>query len=267
MIKSIYFLDENGFLLYSKNFMKEKYDENILIGFFSSIANFSREALGGLVKNVDLGENNKLILIPNSEERILGATVVSTNDNNDLVTLIVKNIMQDFIDSYSPDYDLETIYPDDMERIINNNLRGKIMPSPRIKLLLSWLIVGFLCYFLILLSINVTSFMYTSFNLNRFFTPEQLFTRFMPILILLSTINIIILFLLPNLILGFLSLNWKIATLNSFIYLGITITLYFYSTEPNFAYIIVGHLPLSLIFSLFFLFIGTRYSSKMFLKR
>jgi hypothetical protein len=247
--------------------MKEKYDENVLIGFFSSIANFSREALGGIVKNVDLGENNKLILVPNSEERILGATVVSTNDNNHLVTLIVKNIMQDFIDSYSPDYNLETIYPDDMERIINNNLRRKIMPSPRIRLLLSWIIAGFLCYFLILLSINVTSFMYNYFNLNRFFTPEQLFTRFMPILILLSTINISILFLLPNLILGFLSLNWKIATLNSLIYLGITITLYFYSTEPNFAYIIVGHLPLSLIFSLFFLFIGKRYSSKMFLKR
>ena len=267
MIKSIYFLDENGFLLYSKNFMKEKYDQNVLIGFFSSIANFSREALGGIVKNVDLGENNKLILVPNSEERILGATVVSTNDNNHLVTLIVKNIMQDFIDSYSPDYDLETIYPDDMERIINNNLRRKIMPSPRIRLLLSWIIAGCLCYFLILLSINVTSFMYNYFNLNRFFTPEQLFTRFMPILILLSTINISILFILPNLILGFLSLNWKIATLNSFIYLVITITLYFYSSEPNFAYIIVGHLPLTLIFSLFFLFIGIRYSSKMFFKQ
>jgi len=267
MIKSLYFLDENGFLLYSKNFMKEKYDQNVLIGFFSSIANFSREALGGIVKNVDLGENNKLILVPNSEERILGATVVSTNDNNHLVTLIVKNIMQDFIDSYSPDYNLETIYPDDMERIINNNLRRKIMPSPRIRLLLSWIIVGCLCYFLILLSINVTSFMYNYFNLNRFFTPEQLFTRFMPILILLSTINISILFILPNLILGFLSPNWKIATLNCLIYLVITITLYFYSTEPNFAYIIVGHLPLTLIFSLFFLFIGIRYSSKMFFKQ
>jgi hypothetical protein len=266
MIKSIYFLDENGFLLYSKNFMEEKYDQNVLIGFFSSIANFSREALGGIVKNIDLGENNKLIFVPNSEERILGATVVSSNDNNQLVTLIVKNMMQDFIDSYSPDYDLDSIYPDDVENIINTNLRRKIMPSPRIRLLMSWIIAGFLCYFLILLSINVTSFMYDYFNLNRFFTPEQLFTRFMPILILVSTINIIILFLVPNLILGFLSLNWKIATLNSLTYLVITITLYFYSTEPNFAYIIVGHLPLSLIFSLFFLFIGTRYSSKMFLK-
>ena len=266
MIKSIYLLDENGILLYSKNFMEKKYDENILIGFFSSITNFGREALGSIVKNVDLGENNKLILVPNSEERILGATVVSTKDNNDLATFILKNIMQDFIDSYSPDYDPKTIFPDEMERMINDNLKGKIIRSPWIILLLSWIIAGSICYFLILLSINITSFLYRSFGLNQFFTPEQLFRKVMPALILLSTINIIILFLPPNLILGFLAPDWKIATLNSLIYLVITIILYFYSTEPNFAYIVIGHLPLSLIFSLFFLFIGVRYSSKKFFK-
>ena len=267
MIKSIYLLDENGILLYSKNLMEKKYDENILIGFFSSIANFSREALGSIVKNVDLGENNKLILVPNDEERILGATVVGASENNNLVTVILKNIMQDFIDSYSPEYDPKLIFPDEMEEIINNNLKGKVMHSPIIRILLSWLIVGPLSYLLIFLSINATLFIFQYFNLNRFYNADQLFTTFMPILILLSTVNIIILFLPPNLILGFLSPNWKIALLNSFIFLGVTITLYFYSTEPNFAYIVVGQLPLTLIFSLFFLFIGIRYSSKMFLRR
>ncbi len=266
MIKSLYFLDENGILLYSKNFMKKKYDENILIGFFSSISNFSREALGSVVKNVDLGDNNKLILVPHSEERILGATIVSASDNNDLVTLILNNIIQDFIDAYSPDYNSEKIFPNEMENIIDKNLKGKTMHSPLIRFSLSWLFVGPLSYFLIILSINATLFIYNSFNLDRFYTPDQLFTRFMPSLIALSTANIIILFMLPNLIFGFLAPNWKIALLNSFIYFAVTITLYFYSTEPNFAYILVGHLPLSLVFSLFFLFIGIRYSSKKFLR-
>ncbi|MFX1503405.1 MAG: hypothetical protein ACFFDH_20750 [Promethearchaeota archaeon] len=260
-------MDENGILLYSKNFTEKKYDENILIGFFSSIANFGREALGTVVKNVDLGENNKLILVPNEEERILGAAVVGTSDNNDLVTVILKNMMQDFIDSYSPDYDPESIFPDEMEEIFNTNLKGKIMQKSIVRILLSWLIVGPLSYLLIYLSINVTLFIFQYFNLNRFYNAEQLFTTFMPILILLSTVNIIILFLPPNLIFGFLSPNWKIASLNSFIFLGVTITLYFFSSEPQFAYIVVGQLPLTLIFSLFFLFIGIRYSSKMFLKR
>ena len=99
-------MDEHGILLYSKQFISEQqYDDNILIGFFTSIANFSREALGTAVKNVDLGENNKLILTPIEDEGLLGAAIVGSNDNNDLVTKIIRDIMQEFIDSYSPDYD------------------------------------------------------------------------------------------------------------------------------------------------------------------
>ena len=265
MIKSIYILDENGILLYSKNFMKKKYDENMLIGFFSSVSNFSREALGSVVKNVDLGDNNKLILVTHSEERLIGATIVNASDNNDLVTVILSNIIQDFIDTFSPYYNPEKIYPNEMEKIIDQNLRGRIMHSPLIRILLSWLIVGPLSFILIYLSINATLFIYDYFNLNRFYTPDQLFTWFMPNLILLSTSNIIILFLLPNLILGFLAPNWKIALGNSFIYSAVTIVVYFLSAEPNFAYIVIGNLPLTLIFSLFFLLIGIRYSSKRFL--
>ena len=154
-----------------------------------------------------------------------------------------------------------------MDKIIESHMKGKILQSPKIRMFLSWLIVAPLSYLLILLSISATAFIYEVLNLNRFLAPDQLFTRFMPALILLSTANIIILFLLPNLILGYLSPNWKIATLSSFTYLTITITLYFYSTEPNFAYIIIGHLPLALIFTLFFLFIGIRLASKKFLKK
>ena len=100
MFKSLYIMDENGLLLYSKNFMKHQYDENILIGFFTSIANFSREALGGVVKNLNLGQNNKLILLPNTEERLLCAAIVGDNDNEDLISRILKNVLQDFIDTY-----------------------------------------------------------------------------------------------------------------------------------------------------------------------
>ena len=267
MFKSLYIMDENGILLYSKNFMREKYDDNILVGFFASIAIFSREALGSVIKNVDLGQNNKLILLPISEENLLGAVIVSSNDNNQLILTILRDILQDFIDTFAPDFDPEKIFEDEMEKIIQNNMKGKIMQSPKIRFLFAWLIVAPLSYLLIFLSIFATNFLYSVFQLNKYLNPAQLLTRFMPSLILLSTVNIIILFLLPNLILGYLSPNWKIAIVNSFIHLAVTITLYFFSIEPNFAYIIVGYLPLALIFSLFFLFIGIRYSSKKFLKK
>ena len=267
MIKSIYIMDENGFLLYSKNFMEDQYEQDILIGFFASIANFSREALGSIVKNIDIGKNSKLILFPNVEEKLLGATIVSSNDNNDLVMGILKNIVQDFVDSYSPDYNIDQILEEDMSQIIDSNMKNQILRSPIRRLILSWFIVGPLSLILILFSINVTIFIYEIFNLNRFLTPELLFIRFMPILVLLSTINIGILFLVPNMILGYLSPNWKIAVVNSLAYLVVTITQYFYSSEPNFAYIVIGNLHLSLIFSLFFLLLGIRYASKKFLKK
>ncbi len=267
MFKSLYIMDENGHLLYSKNFMKQQYDENILIGFFTSIANFSREALGGVVKNLNLGQNNKLILLPNAEERLLGAAIVSDNDNEELISRILKNVLQDFIDTYSPDYEIEKILEEEMQHIVNSNLSDNILHSPLKRLILSWIIVGPLTYPLILLSIYATNFIYLILDLNRFLSLEFLFTRFLPALILLSIFNIIILFLIPNFVLGYLSPNRKIAFLNSIIYVGVSITLYFYSSEPNFAYIVISNLPLALIFSLFFLFVGTRYSSRKFLKK
>ncbi|GAI99743.1 unnamed protein product, partial [marine sediment metagenome] len=46
MLKNLYIMDENGKLLYSRDFVREqKYDDNLLIGFFTSITNFSKEAL------------------------------------------------------------------------------------------------------------------------------------------------------------------------------------------------------------------------------
>jgi len=266
MLKSIYILDEQGFLHYSKNFMKEQYDENILIGFFTSVANFSREALNSSVKNVDLGENNKLILFPIEEENLIGAAIVNSNDNNELVSSILKEIMLEFVNLYAPDYDPEKIIQEDMDNVINRNLKGKTLRSPFWRLFLSWIIVGPLSPFLIFLSIFATIFIYETLNLNRLLTPEQLFTRFMPALILLSTANIILSFLLPNLIIGYLTPNWKLALLNSLIHFSFSIALYSVSAEPNFVYIVLGQLPLTLIFALFFMFLGTRLSSKRFLK-
>jgi hypothetical protein len=268
MLKNFYILDESGILLYSKEFTREEqYDDNLLIGFFTSIANFSREALGTAVKNVYLGENNKLILVPYEDERILGAAIVNSKDNNELVTKIIKEILQEFIDSYSPDYDIEKILHEEMEKVIQDVLRTKIIHSPVIRNILAWIINAPLTVLLVYVSIYVTLFIFAALDLTRYFTGPQLFSRFFPAMILLSTGNIVILFLFPNLLFGFLSTNRNISIIHSFIHLTGTIILFFYSSEPVFAYIVLGFLPLTVIFVLFFLFIGLRSSSKRFLKR
>jgi hypothetical protein len=268
MLKNLYLLDERGILLYSKEFSREEhYDDNLLIGFFTSIANFSREALGTAVKNVNLGENNKLVLVPHEEEKLLGAAIVSSQDNNELVTKILKEILQEFIDSYSPDYDPEKILQEEMEKILQDVLRTKTIHSPIVRNTLAWLINAPLTILLVFVSINVTLFIFAALDLTQYFNWDQLFSRFFLSLILLSTGNIVILFLFPNLLFGFLSTNRNISVINSLVHLGVTIVIFFYSSEPAFAYIVLGFLPLTLIFALFFLFIGLRSSSKRFLKR
>lgn len=268
MLKNLYIMDENGVLLYSKDFEKQQYDENVLIGFFTSLANFSREALGTAVKNVNIGEDNKLILVSMQEERILGAVIVDVRDNSQLVSQILKNIVQEFVDSYSPEYNIEKIFHEDMENIIDNNLSEKILRSPKIRFILSWLIVGPMSYGLVLVSTLTTLFLYELFDLERFLGNQILFfSRFLPSLIAISTLDMMILFLLPNIILGYLSPNWKLGMLSSVIFLGLSIYLFFISVQWIFGYIIIGYLPLALIFSLFFLFIGTRAASKRFLKK
>ena len=268
MLKSIYILNEHGILLYSKEFVREQqYDDNILIGFFTSITNFSREALGTAVKNVNLGENNKLIITPIEDEGLLGAAIVGSNDNNELVRKIIRDVMQEFIDSYSPEYDQDKIINEEMEKTIQDVLGTKTIHSPILRITFSWMINAPFTILLIFASINLTLFIYMTFDLNQYITPEELFSKFFPALILLSTGNIVILFLFPNLVFGFFSPTRNTAIMNSIIHLVVTIILFAYSSEPAFGYIILGHLPLTLIFSLFFLFIGIRSSSKRFLKK
>ncbi len=179
----------------------------------------------------------------------------------------MKNILQDFADNHSPEYNLEEMYPEEMDKLVERNLSGRILRSPYLRLLISWIIVAPLSYLLIILSIYATQFLYNVFRLERFLGSFELFfTRFLPALIGLSTLDIVILFLIPNLILGYLSPNTKIGFLSSILQVVITIIFFFNSMEPIFAFIIVGYLPLAVIFSLFFLFLGLRLSSRKFLK-
>jgi hypothetical protein len=109
MFKNIYIISTNGMMYYSKKFIDEGFDDNLLVGFFTSTTNFSREALESVVKYVDLGSDNKLVLESKPDEDIFAAAIVSSKDNNNLVSTILKNILQDFIDEFYPDYNHDQI--------------------------------------------------------------------------------------------------------------------------------------------------------------
>ena len=266
MIESIYIMNENGVLLYQQNLTEENYDSNLLLGFFSSITHFSREALNSIIKYLDLGANRKLIILPMSREGLLGAMIASSKDDNNLLNQILRNFMLDFIDEYSPTYELEKIDNALMEILLNNNVKGKIQQSPIKRVAISWLIVAPMSYFLLFISILATEFLYNFFELDQLlFSQTEIFTVFMPSLVFLAISNVFIIFILPNFILGFLIGELKLSYGSSIILVIIVITLYFLSAEPLFAYIIIANLPLAFLVSFAFCYIGMKLSSRKFL--
>ncbi|MHA1488698.1 MAG: hypothetical protein ACTSRI_03470 [Promethearchaeota archaeon] len=266
MIKSVYIMKENGFLLYSKNLIKDQFNHDVILGFFASVANFSREALNSVVNYIDLGEY-KLIILPLIKEKLLVAAIANPEDNNDLINKILRNIMQDFIDEYSPEYNPKLISEQKVDKIVGNNLKGKIIKlSSKKFILIAWLIVAPLSYLLILLSALFTSEIFHLFDLDKIMISRtDLFTIFIPTMVLLALFNYIILFILPNLIFGFLIVKKKIGTLNSLIHITIVITLYFFTVEPLFAYIIIAYLPMNVIAAPIICRFGYIYQRKLFL--
>ena len=247
-------MQENGVLLYSKNFIKEKFDSNLLVGFFASIANFSREALNSVVKNMDLGEDNKLILLSMSKEKLIAAAIVNSNDHNELINKILNNIILDFINEVFIDNNVENLDNTQIEKIVKQNLKRKKFPSQVKLVLLSFIILVPL----------VMAILSTSIFLTNLF--GDWFTEFETTLMIYSVINLLLLTLLPNLISGFLTPSKKMVLLYSLLIITIELAVYSVFVKQLFRQITIANLPIDLILSLAFAYMGQRISSRRFLK-
>jgi len=264
MIKRLYIMRFNGTLLYSKNFSEgERFDDNILISFFASLANFSREALESEIEYIDLGHDNKLILFPHASEQLLATAIVSSIDENALIMKILKNILEDFIGAFAPEYNPDKIREEEMEFIIEENISGKTSYPLIKRLIFSWLLLVPLCVFLNFLNIAYGDYIFQNLYLEQdIYTQDEIYTEVLPRMIRISLIILLIVFILPNLISGYLVLNEKFAYLNSVIYIILIMVIYFYTIESVFAYIIFAYLPLVFLISIGFSYIGFRFAKK-----
>ena len=264
MIKRLYIMKFNGTLLYSKHLSEaERFDDNVLIGFFASLANFSREALESEIEYIDLGHDNKLILVPQSREKLLATAIVSSIDDNKLIMKILRNILEDFIGAFAPEYNPDKIEEEEMNVIIEENLSGKISYPLFKRLIFSWLLLVPLCILLNFLNITSGDYIFQNLYLEKdIYTQEEIYTEVLPAMIRISLIILLIVFILPNLISGYLVLNEKFAYLNSVIYIILIMVIYFYTIESLFAYVILAYLPLVFLISIGFAYIGFRFAKK-----
>ncbi len=255
MIKKIYILNSNGRLIYSKNFIQQEQDDNLLIGFFTSIVNFSREALESIIKFVDLGEGNKLILETKPEEEIFGAAIVSSRDNTALASKILNNILEDFLDDFSPDYNITAKNVNRVDIIIEINLKRKIAPSLKIRLIETWLILIPLGILLTYFNIMATEYFASSLYF-RFFSMDEILISIIPQVVLISLAELILVFGIANLIAGYFSLNLKLCAINSSLYFIYILTAYFIYVKPVLALIIITFFPFIIVASLVAFYVG-----------
>ncbi|MBD3255870.1 MAG: hypothetical protein GF383_12310 [Candidatus Lokiarchaeota archaeon] len=252
MINSIYLLKTNGILLYSNNYTEVKYDNDILIAFFASIENFGREALQSAVRFIDLGREEKLILLPLPEDELILAAIVNNRDDNDLILTILENISQEFITLYAPDYNMEKVEKNEVEQIIQGAIQKRTSLPIFYRILISWLVLVPIAILVTYLNIILTLdyFQSSAYLEQTLYTQEEIFTNILPQAAVISSAEIIIVFALPNFISGYIVLGKKIGILNSLLYLSANLFFYFYYVDPIFFYIIVSFIPLVLIVSI-----------------
>ena len=263
MIKRFYIMRLNGVLVYSKIFTKELFDDDIMIGFFASLANFSREALQTVIKDVDLGQDNKVVLFEHKDEKLIAVALVNSSDNNDLILEILNDIMHDFIILFSPDYEPDKLNRNEVENLIESNVKRYTSSSLIQRLILSWIVLVPISIIITILNIMATSYYFQySYLEDKLYTQEELITEVIPEAVMISTIIIIIVYILPNLIQGYIVLDRNLAYLNSILYMIIILVAYFNSTEPLFFYVILYGLPWAIFTSLVFAHIGYRLGSR-----
>jgi hypothetical protein len=254
----------NGTLLFSHDFTKEdRYDVNIMIGFLASLANFGREALKSIIHYMDLGDDNKLILVPFTEQEILAAGIVSSINDNQLISHVIKNILRDFISNYSPDYNPEEINKDTVLKNINENLEGKISFSLHNRILIVWILLIPISIALLYLNILAIDYFFEYSNVKEpIYTQEDIFNRVLPRAAFIAFIELIIIFGVPNFLLGYFIINKIISFINSIIYFIVIITTYYYTLDPIFSLLIISSLPLTVMISFGAADIGYRIGIK-----
>lgn len=248
-------MQENGILLFSKEYASVRFDTNLLIGFFASIANFSREALHAAVRNVNLGEENKIIMHSNPKEGLIAAAIVSPMDNASLIHDILNNIILDFINEFPSFEDPERLDLMTIETIFKDNMRRKTFPSTLKLIGASVIILSPVMFVLIFVSTYLTN------------TLQELFQDFTYSLIIYTSLTLLLLTVIPNLISGFLAPNKKFALINTFIIVLLEVVFYVVSVERLFAQITLANLPVNFILSIASAYFGFSLSSRKYLKK
>ena len=118
MIEYLAILRQNGELLFSKNYAGQAFEEEVLMGFFASVSNFSQAALQMFVDEIGLGEYKKIVLVMAPYEKIIIGAIVEKEDAKRTVQRVLNEILLKFIGNYGPQFQRSLIKVNEVERMI-----------------------------------------------------------------------------------------------------------------------------------------------------
>ncbi len=256
MIENVYIMKTNGVLLYSYNPDPEM-DTDIITGFSASVANFGREALKTVIENIELGENRKLFLYPVYDENLLISAIAHENDNEALTNSVLHSIADEIIASYAPKY--ENFDNNAVESMIEDKLYAKSINKKNriIRYAISLILIVPLTFLLVMFSQFISGSLANLFGLTGEITEFSSFAG----VFLIATILVILLYVGPSLLFGFLTVQRYVSIALVVIYMTATTLLF----NPQFRLILLAYSPVSLIVSITFIFLGVRLGQKRWL--
>lgn len=263
MFYSIFIFKENGVLLYSRNLKEGRVDDQVLVGFFSSIANFSKEALQSTITQLDLGSDTQLVMHYRPKEEIVLAALTDARDDVDKVKKILSIIAKDFVEEYGANVDESQINATALTETITRLLRRS---SRKRGAAMQFIAFDFLIVFYVplyfLMERMLPLLFQDLFGPGVVFSETFLFNQFLPRIFLASVIFVFVTIPLPTVITGFIAGEKRRAWINFVVFYILALSLLAAILQTLLSVVAILYAPFSMVIGLVFSWIGARIAEK-----
>ncbi len=129
MIHSLYIMNPAGICIYSEHFIKSRIDEQLLTGFLTAIGSFSKEAIGGALQKLNIKTGEQMVMFYHEESKLTIAAIANANDHNTLLEDLLNKIVSEFYKTYKKNLKEQGLFEDTTQfsKTCQKILRGKVL--------------------------------------------------------------------------------------------------------------------------------------------
>ncbi len=263
MFDSIFIFKENGVVLYSRNLKEGRVDDQVLVGFFSSIANFSKEALQSTITQLDLGSDTQLVMHYRPKEELVIAALTDARDDVGKVKKILSTIATDFLDEYGANVEESQVNASSLTESITRLLRqsSRKRGAAMQFIALDFMIALFIPLYFLMEGMLPLLFQ-DLFGPGIVFGENFLFNQFLPRIFIASVIFVFVTIPLPTFLTGFIAGEKRRAWQNFIGFFIVALILLAVVLKTVLSVVSILYAPFSVVIGLVFSWIGARMAEK-----